>query len=176
MPSIQLAWNPKRIIVQWVGIGTHTHTFLFSLPIIGWICLMLVVCCYWERCTSIGGRHSERHNIHESVSSMLILCKCWAKQSCPVRIRNFSTASLRTKEHRVLMSLSIFIHFLSLFYMIMIIHNLNIVKWCARRAGSDGSMCASGSAGLRFDLRWGSKFSFEKFSTSGLGGMEMYTF
>ena len=23
-PSIHLAWNPKRIIVQWVGIGTHT--------------------------------------------------------------------------------------------------------------------------------------------------------
>ena len=26
LPSIHLAWNPKRVIVQWVGIGTHTHT------------------------------------------------------------------------------------------------------------------------------------------------------
>ena len=26
MPSICLAWNLKCIIVQWVGIGTHTHT------------------------------------------------------------------------------------------------------------------------------------------------------
>ena len=26
MPSICLAWNPKHVIVQWVGIGTHTHT------------------------------------------------------------------------------------------------------------------------------------------------------
>ena len=25
MPSICLAWNSKHIIVQWVGIGTHTH-------------------------------------------------------------------------------------------------------------------------------------------------------
>ena len=25
-PSIHLAWNPKHVIVQWVGIGTHTHT------------------------------------------------------------------------------------------------------------------------------------------------------
>ena len=23
-PSIHLAWNPKHVIVQWVGIGTHT--------------------------------------------------------------------------------------------------------------------------------------------------------
>ena len=26
MPSIHLVWNPKRIIVHWVGIRTHTHT------------------------------------------------------------------------------------------------------------------------------------------------------
>ena len=25
-PSIRLVWNPKRVIVQWVCIGTHTHT------------------------------------------------------------------------------------------------------------------------------------------------------
>ena len=25
-PSIHLAWNPKLVIVQWVGIGTHIHT------------------------------------------------------------------------------------------------------------------------------------------------------
>ena len=24
-PSIHRVWNPKHIIVQWVGIGTHTH-------------------------------------------------------------------------------------------------------------------------------------------------------
>ena len=29
MPSIRLAWNPKRIIVQWVGIETHTHTHTY---------------------------------------------------------------------------------------------------------------------------------------------------
>ena len=27
MPSIRLAWNPKRIIVQWVGIRTDRQTF-----------------------------------------------------------------------------------------------------------------------------------------------------
>ena len=32
-----------------------------------------------------------------------------------------------------------------------------------RRAGSDGSMSASGSAGPGFDPRRGSKFSFENF-------------
>ena len=41
----------------------------------------------------------------------------------------------------------------------------------ARHAGSDGSMSASDSAGPGFDPRQGSKFS-----TSGLGGVEMYTF
>ena len=46
----------------------------------------------------------------------------------------------------------------------------------ARRAGSNGSMSASGSAGPGFDPQLGSKFSFEKFSTSRLGGVEMYTF
>ena len=40
------------------------------------------------------------------------------------------------------------------------------------RAGSDGRLSASGSAGLRFDPRRDSKFS----STSGLGGVEMYIF
>ena len=33
----------------------------------------------------------------------------------------------------------------------------------ARRAGSDGSMSTSGSAGPGFDSRRGSKFSFENF-------------
>ena len=28
MPSIRLVRNPKRIIVQWVGIRTHTHTHI----------------------------------------------------------------------------------------------------------------------------------------------------
>ena len=28
MPSIRLAQNPKHVIVQWVGIRTHTHTYL----------------------------------------------------------------------------------------------------------------------------------------------------
>ena len=31
MPSIHLAWNPKHVIVQWVGIGTHTCTHIFIL-------------------------------------------------------------------------------------------------------------------------------------------------
>ena len=31
MPSIHFAWNPKHVIVQWVGIGTHTHTVLTIL-------------------------------------------------------------------------------------------------------------------------------------------------
>ena len=30
-PSICLAWNPKHVIVQWVGIGTHTHFLIFYL-------------------------------------------------------------------------------------------------------------------------------------------------
>ena len=46
----------------------------------------------------------------------------------------------------------------------------------ARRVGSDGSMPASVSAGPGFDPRRASKFSFEKLSTSWLGGEEMYTF
>ena len=29
MPSICLAWNPKHVIVQWVGIGTHTFTVVY---------------------------------------------------------------------------------------------------------------------------------------------------
>ena len=37
----------------------------------------------------------------------------------------------------------------------------------ARRAGSDGSMSASGSAGLGFDPRRDSKFSFENFQPRG---------
>ena len=37
----------------------------------------------------------------------------------------------------------------------------------ARRAGSDGSMSASGSAGLGFDPRRGNKFSFENFQSRG---------
>ena len=37
----------------------------------------------------------------------------------------------------------------------------------ARRADSGGSMSASGSAGLGFDLQWGSKFSFENFQPQG---------
>ena len=36
-----------------------------------------------------------------------------------------------------------------------------------RRAGSDGSMSASGSAGPGFDPRRGSKFSFENFQSRG---------
>ena len=27
-PFICLAWNPKRVIVQWVGIDTHTHILI----------------------------------------------------------------------------------------------------------------------------------------------------
>ena len=30
--SIHLAWNPKHIIVQWVGISAHTHTPHFYVP------------------------------------------------------------------------------------------------------------------------------------------------
>ena len=37
----------------------------------------------------------------------------------------------------------------------------------ARRAGSDGSMSASGSAGPGFDPRRGSKFSFDNFQPRG---------
>ena len=46
----------------------------------------------------------------------------------------------------------------------------------ACRAGSDGSMSASGSAGPGFDPRRGSKFSFENIQPSRLGEVEMYTF
>ena len=28
---ICLAWNPKHVIVQWVGSGTHTHTFMQTI-------------------------------------------------------------------------------------------------------------------------------------------------
>ena len=46
------------------------------------------------------------------------------------------------------------------------LHKLTFID-LARHAGSDGSMSASGSAGLGFDPRWGSKFSFENFQPRG---------
>ena len=42
-----------------------------------------------------------------------------------------------------------------------------IVLFVARRAGSDGSMSASGSAGPGFGPPRGSKFSFENFQPRG---------
>ena len=50
-----------------------------------------------------------------------------------------------------------------------ILYEFNFLDMC--RAGSDGNMSVSGSAGLGFDPRQGSRFSM-----SGLGGVEMYTF
>ena len=32
-PSIRPTRNPKRIIVQWVGIGTHTHAHISQVVI-----------------------------------------------------------------------------------------------------------------------------------------------
>ena len=43
------------------------------------------------------------------------------------------------------------------------VHFRNLQSSIARRTGSDGSMSASGSAGLGFDPWRGSKFSFESF-------------
>ena len=45
------------------------------------------------------------------------------------------------------------------------------IFYFAHRSGSDGSMYASGSVGPGIDPQQGGKFS-----TSGLGGVEMYTF
>ena len=42
-----------------------------------------------------------------------------------------------------------------------------LLYFIGRRAGSDGSMSASGSAGPGFDPRRGSKFSFENFQPRG---------
>ena len=42
---------------------------------------------------------------------------------------------------------------------------INLIE--ARRAGSDGSMSASGSVGPGFDPREGSNFSFENFQPRG---------
>ena len=40
MPSIHLAWNPKCIIVQWVGFGTHTrYDYWMSCYIIFFSCI-----------------------------------------------------------------------------------------------------------------------------------------
>ena len=41
------------------------------------------------------------------------------------------------------------------------------ISYSDRRAGSDGSMSASGSAGPGFDPRRSSKFSFENFQPRG---------
>ena len=42
---------------------------------------------------------------------------------------------------------------------VIVVKNLdNNIHKLARRAGSDGSMSASGSAGLGFNPRWDSKF------------------
>ena len=46
------------------------------------------------------------------------------------------------------------------------------MSYQGRRAGSDGSMCVSGSAGPGFDPRRGSQFSFENFQPR-LGGVEI---
>ena len=51
------------------------------------------------------------------------------------------------------------VHF-SILFVLTLLH-------AARRAGSDGSMSASGSAGPGFDSRRGSKFSFENFQPRG---------
>ena len=40
MPSIRLVRNPKRVIVQWVDIRTHTHTHIF---ILNTICFLISV-------------------------------------------------------------------------------------------------------------------------------------
>ena len=45
-----------------------------------------------------------------------------------------------------------------------------ISNFKARRAGSDGSMSASGSTGLGFNPRRGSKFSIENFQPRGYEG------
>ena len=44
----------------------------------------------------------------------------------------------------------------------------------ARRAGSDGSMFASGSVGPGFDPRRGSKFSFENFEPRARRGGDVH--
>ena len=41
MPSICLAWNPKHVIVQWVGIRTHTHTHSFQSNALCWLVVEL---------------------------------------------------------------------------------------------------------------------------------------
>ena len=40
-PAIHLAWNPKRIIVQWVGIGTHTHIGYREFLLLSRVAIML---------------------------------------------------------------------------------------------------------------------------------------
>ena len=49
----------------------------------------------------------------------------------------------------------------------VIIKSLFKLLYIARRAGSGGSMSASGSAGPGFDPQRGSKFSFENFQPQG---------
>ena len=56
---------------------------------------------------------------------------------------------------------------MSLQYYITVDFCFLILKAKARRAGSDGSMFASNSAGPGFDPRQGSKFSFENFQPRG---------
>ena len=57
------------------------------------------------------------------------------------------------------------------------LHHFNIIDnpTCARCAGSDGSMSASGSE-VWGSIPGGVVNFYLKFSTSGLGGVEMYTF
>ena len=51
---------------------------------------------------------------------------------------------------------------------------LSIVLRSARRAGSDGSMSASGSAGPGIDPRRGSNFSFENFQPGARRGGDVH--
>ena len=53
-PSILLVRNPKRVIVQWVGIGTHTHTqtHTHTHTHTHCRCIHTFTALYWLRITS----------------------------------------------------------------------------------------------------------------------------
>ena len=75
MPSMRLAWNPKRVIVQWVGIGTHTHTHTHKHTHWAWAIKHL-----WKK------NHSQ--SLLTSLSNMEISKFSKTRSQCPLNAFN----------------------------------------------------------------------------------------
>ena len=62
-PSIRLGQNPKRVIVQWVGIGTHTHTHTYFLHLKSFFYILHLYRCHDTKFASV-----------DNISSLIFWC------------------------------------------------------------------------------------------------------